>query len=172
MLVGDSLVIRGKERGSGRMDYEKRLQELGISLPQPAKPVAAYVPAVQAGAWVYISGQLPSVGGVVKFTGKLGAEVSVEDGYQAARLCAINALAAVKSVIGDLNRVERIVKVTGFVASADGFTKQPAVMNGCSELLKSIFGEAGSHARTSVGVAELPLGAAVEVEMIVQLRTG
>jgi enamine deaminase RidA (YjgF/YER057c/UK114 family) len=109
---------------------------------------------------------------VVKFTGKLGAEVSVEDGYQAAHLCAINALAAVKSVIGDLNRVERIVKVTGFVASADGFTKQPAVMNGCSELLKSIFGEAGSHARTSVGVAELPLGAAVEVEMIVQLRTG
>lgn len=159
-------------RGSGSVDFEKRLEELGISLPQPARPVAAYVPAVQAGAWVYISGQLPSVGGVVKTTGKLGAEVTVEEGYQAARLCAINAMAALKAVIGDLNRVERIVKVTGFVASADSFTKQPAVINGCSELLKAIFGEAGSHARTSVGVAELPLGAAVEVEMIVQLKSG
>ncbi|HAI20703.1 MAG TPA: LysR family transcriptional regulator [Clostridiales bacterium UBA8153] len=154
------------------MDYERRLGELGISLSQPARPVAAYVPAVEAGAWVYISGQLPSEGGVVKTTGKLGAEVSVEEGYRAARLCAINALAALKSVTGDLNRVERIVKVTGFVASAPGFTAQPAVINGCSELLKAVFGEAGSHARTSVGVAELPLGAAVEVEMIVQLRAG
>jgi len=153
------------------MDYERRLTELGISLPQPARPVAAYVPAVTAGPWVYISGQLPSEGGVVKVTGKLGAGVTVDEGYRGARLCAINALAALKAVIGDLNRVERIVKVTGFVASAPGFTAQPAVTNGCSELLKELFGEAGSHARSSVGVAELPLGAAVEIEMIVQVKT-
>ncbi|MEW6521979.1 MAG: RidA family protein [Bacillota bacterium] len=154
------------------MDYEKRLQDLGIVLPQPAKPVAAYVPAVTAGEWVYISGQLPSEAGVLKVTGKVGASVSPEEGYRAARMCGINCLAALKAALGDLNRVERVVKVTGFVASAPGFTGQPAVVNGCSELIKEVFGEAGAHARSAVGVAELPLGAAVEVEMIVRVKTG
>jgi enamine deaminase RidA (YjgF/YER057c/UK114 family) len=171
LVPGDRVVFSMRERGVTGVDVQSRLGELGIALPETPKPVAAYVPAVVAGRWVYISGQLPVEGGKIKFSGKLGAGVTVEEGYAAARLCGINCLAALKSAVGDLNRVERVVKVTGFVASAPGFTAQPAVVNGASELFKAVFGEAGAHARAAVGVAELPLGAVVEVELTALLKS-
>ncbi len=146
---------------------EERLQELGLSVPEVAAPVAAYVPAVRDGRYVYTSGQLPLVAGKLAGEGLVGEQVSAEQGYDLARTCALNAIAAVKSQIGDLDKVERVVKVVGFVASAPGFTGQPAVINGASELIAAAFGEAGAHARSAVGVAALPLGAPVEVEMIV-----
>ncbi len=148
----------------------KRLKELGIDLPEVPRPVAAYVPAVRSGSHVYISGQLPLVDGKPVVTGKVGGDVSVEKAREAARVCAVNALAALAGVVGDLDQVSRIVKVTGFVASAPGFTGQPAVVNGASELLREVFGSAGEHARAAVGVAELPLGVPVEVEMIAEVR--
>ncbi|MEW6031368.1 MAG: RidA family protein [Bacillota bacterium] len=148
----------------------KRLKELGIDLPEVPRPVAAYVPAVRSGSHVYVSGQLPLVDGKPVVTGKVGGDVSVEKAREAARVCAVNALAALASVVGDLDQVSRIVKVTGFVASAPGFTGQPAVVNGASELLREVFGSAGEHARAAVGVAELPLGVPVEVEMIAEVR--
>jgi enamine deaminase RidA (YjgF/YER057c/UK114 family) len=146
----------------------ERLAELGLTLPAVAPPVAAYVPAVQSGNYVYVSGQLPIVDGAVLATGKVGAEVSAETAKELAARCALNGLAAIDALVG-LDRVARVVKVVGFVASAKGFTGQPAVINGASELLGSVFGETGRHARSAVGVAELPLGAPVEVEMIVEL---
>ena len=149
---------------------EAKLKEMGITLPDVPKPVAAYVPAVRTGSYVYVSGQLPSVGGKPLVVGKVGAEVTPEEAKQAARVAAINALAALASVVGTLDDVTRIVKVTGFVASAPGFTGQPGVVNGASELLKEVFGEAGEHARAAVGVAELPLGVPVEVELIAEVR--
>jgi enamine deaminase RidA (YjgF/YER057c/UK114 family) len=152
------------------MGFEDKLNELGLTLPEVAKPVAAYVPAVRCGDHVYTSGQLPIVKGEVKYKGKLGQEVSLEDGYEAAKLCALNCLAAIKSVAGSLDNVEKIIKVVGFVNSAAGFTDQPKVVNGASELVAKVFGEAGAHARSAVGVAELPLGVAVEVEMIVKVK--
>lgn len=152
------------------MKVEDKLKELGIELPAVAKPVAAYVPAVQAGKWVYISGQLPLRQGKLEKTGKAGKEVSLEEAYAEARQCAVNCLAALKSVAGELDNVERIVKVTGFVASAAGFNAQPKVVNGASELLGQVFGETGKHARAAVGVAELPLDAVVEVELIALLK--
>ncbi|WP_229230195.1 RidA family protein [Sinomonas cyclohexanicum] len=145
---------------------ERRLAELGLSLPEVAAPVAAYVPAVVNGTSVYTSGQLPFVSGQLPATGKVGAEVSAEDAKKYAQLCIINALAAVKAQIGNLDRITRIVKVVGFVASDPQFTGQPGVINGASELLGTIFGEAGTHARSAVGVAVLPLDAPVEVELI------
>ncbi|MCL6580182.1 MAG: RidA family protein [Firmicutes bacterium] len=148
---------------------EKKLRELGLDLPEVPKPVAAYVPAVRADRFVYVSGQLPLRDGRLTATGKVGAEVSPEEAKEAARLAAINALAALRSVVGSLDAVVRIVKVTGYVASAPGFTGQPGVVNGASELLKDVFGEAGAHARAAVGVAELPLGAPVEVELIAEV---
>lgn len=147
---------------------ERRLADLGLSLPEVAAPVAAYVPAAVAGGFVYTSGQLPFVKGQLPATGKVGAEVSAEDAKQYAELCIINALAAVKAQIGDLDRVTRIVKVVGFVASDPSFTGQPGVVNGASELLGKVFGEAGAHARSAVGVAVLPLDAPVEVELIAE----
>ena len=147
-----------------------RLAELGISLPEVVRPVGAYVPAVRSGSYVYVSGQLPLVGGKPVFAGKVGAEVTPEQGKEAARLSGINALAALASVVGSLDKVKRIVKVTGFVASAPGFTAQPGVVNGASELFKDVFGEAGRHARAAVGVAELPLGVPVEVELIAEVE--
>ena len=147
---------------------DARLAELGISIPQLAKPVAAYVPAVVTGHLVHTAGQLPFVDGALPATGKVGAEVSAEDAAGYARTCVLNALAAAQSVIGSLDRVTRIVKVTGFVASAPGFTGQPTVLNGASEVLGEIFGEAGQHARSAVGVAVLPLDAPVEVELILE----
>jgi len=152
----------------GKIDA--RLAELGISLPEVARPVAAYVPAVRTGSYVYVSGQLPLVGGKPVFAGKVGAEVTPEQGKEAARVSGINALAALASVVGSLDKVKRIVKVTGFVASAPGFTAQPGVVNGASELFKDVFGEAGQHARAAVGVAELPLGVPVEVELIAEVE--
>ena len=148
-----------------------RLAELGITLPPVAAPVAAYVPAVRSGAYVYTSGQLPMVDGALPATGKVGAEVDPDDAYRMARACALNALAAVDTLVG-LNAVARVVKVVGFVASAPGFTGQPAVVNGASELLGEIFGDAGKHARSAVGVAVLPMDAPVEVELIVEIAGG
>ncbi|MEU8921131.1 RidA family protein [Kitasatospora sp. NPDC048545] len=150
---------------------ESKLAELGLTLPPVAAPVAAYVPALQSGEFVFTSGQLPVVGGKLPSTGKVGAEVSPEEAKELAQTCALNALAAVKSVIGDLDRIERVVKVVGFVASAPDFTGQPGVVNGASELLGKVLGPAGVHARSAVGVAVLPLDAPVEVELQVRVKT-
>ena len=147
---------------------ERRLAELGLALPAVASPVAAYVPAVVTGNYVYTSGQLPFVSGVLPAAGKVGAGVSAEDAAGYAATCAVNALAAIKAQIGDLDRISRIVKVVGFVASDPSFTGQPTVINGASELLGKVFGEAGAHARSAVGVAVLPLDSPVEVEVIAE----
>ncbi len=150
------------------MSWSARLIELDIDLPTVVPPVAAYVPATRSGNMVYTSGQLPIIDGSLAATGKVGGEVSADEAKAHARTCALNALAAVHGLVG-IDSVARIVKVVGFVASADGFTGQPGVVNGASELLGEVFGEAGQHARSAVGVAELPLGAPVEVEMIVEV---
>lgn len=146
-----------------------RLAELGIELPTVVKPLAAYVPAKRSGQLVYTAGQLPLESGALAQTGKVGAEVSPEEGKALARICALNALAAVDALVG-IDTVTQVVKVVGFVASAPGFTGQPAVVNGASELLGEVFAEAGSHARSAVGVAELPINAPVEVELIVEVE--
>ena len=151
-------------------DWSTRLAALGITLPPVAAPVAAYAPAVRSGTLVYTSGQLPFVDGALTATGKVGADVSAEQAKDLARSCALNALAAVHALVG-IDAVVRVVKVVGFVASAPGFTGQPGVLNGASELLGEVFGEEGVHARSAVGVAELPLDAPVEVELIVELRS-
>ena len=148
---------------------EERLAALGLELPQVVKPLAAYVPAVRSGSLVFTSGQLPMVDGKLLQTGKVGAEVTAEEAKDLARRCALNALAAVKAQIGDLASVARVVKVVGFVASDPAFTGQPGVVNGASELLGEVFGEAGAHARSAVGVAVLPLDAPVEVELTVEV---
>jgi enamine deaminase RidA (YjgF/YER057c/UK114 family) len=149
---------------------EERLAALGLKLPEVVPPVAAYVPAVRSGSAVYTAGQLPVVDGKLMATGKAGAEVGAAEAAALARTCALNALAAAASVAGGLSGIRRIVKVTGFVASAPDFTGQPQVVNGASELLLEIFGEAGRHARSAVGVAVLPLDAPVEVELIAEIR--
>jgi enamine deaminase RidA (YjgF/YER057c/UK114 family) len=146
-----------------------RLAELGLTLPEVVPPLAAYQPAVRSGNYVYTSGQLPMVKGELAAAGKVGAEVSPERAKELAAVCALNALAAVTSVAGDLDRIARVVKVVGFVASAPSFTGQPAVVNGASELLGEVLGEKGVHARSAVGVAVLPLDAPVEVEIVVEL---
>ena len=148
---------------------EERLRALGHTVPDVAPPVAVYVPAVQTGNLVYTSGQLPLVSGVLMGTGKVGAEVTPERAAQMAGQCALNAVAAIRALVGDLDRVVRVVKVVGFVASDPGFSGQPGVVNGASELLGAAFGEAGVHARSAVGVAVLPLDAPVEVEVIVEI---
>jgi enamine deaminase RidA (YjgF/YER057c/UK114 family) len=147
---------------------EERLAGLGLALPPVAVPLAAYVPAVRTGSYIYTAGQLPFVDGKLPVTGKLGAAVSAAEGAALARTAALNALAAAASVV-DLDRVARVVKVVGFVASAPGFTGQPGVVNGASELFGAGFGDAGQHAGSAVGVAELPLGAPVEVDVIVEI---
>lgn len=152
---------------------EDRLGELGLTLPEVAAPVAAYVPALRQGDLVYTSGQLPMVGGTLAATGKVGVGdglVAPERAKELAATCALNAMAAVKSVLGDLDQVTRVVKVVGFVASTPEFTGQPGVVNGASELLGTAFGAAGTHARSAVGVAALPLDAPVEVEIVVAVR--
>jgi enamine deaminase RidA (YjgF/YER057c/UK114 family) len=148
--------------------WTQRLAELGIELPAVVPPVAAYVPAKRSGSLVYTAGQLPMVDGKLAATGKVGADVNPEQARRLARTCALNALAAVHALVG-IDAVAQVVKVVGFVASAPGFTGQPAVVNGASELFGEVFGEAGAHARSAVGVAELPLNAPVEVELIVEL---
>jgi enamine deaminase RidA (YjgF/YER057c/UK114 family) len=145
-----------------------RLGQLGVSLPQVVAPFASYVPAVRTGNLVYTAGQLPMEAGKLARTGKVGAEITPEEGKAMARICALNALAAVDSLVG-IDAVTRVVKVVGFVASAPGFHGQPSVINGASDLLAEVFGDKGAHARSAVGVAELPLDAPVEVELIVEV---
>lgn len=152
------------------MSISERLRELGISLPAVAAPVAAYVPAVLSDGQLFTSGQLPFVDGALLRTGKVGADVSAEEAADLARQCALNALAAAASVLGSLDRVARVVKVTGFVASDPSFTAQPAVINGASELLGAVFGAQGAHARSAVGVSALPLDAPVEVEILLTVH--
>ncbi len=148
---------------------EERLRGLGLELPRVPKPAGSYIPAVRAGSLLFTAGQVPVESGELRFTGKVGDAVSLEEAQQAARICALNALAAVASEAGGLDRISRVVKVVGYVASAPGFNAQPQVINGASDLLGEVFGEAGRHARSAVGVAELPLDAPVEVELIVEL---
>jgi enamine deaminase RidA (YjgF/YER057c/UK114 family) len=151
-------------------DPEARLRELGHELPDVPEPAGAYVPATRAGAFVFTAGQLPFEDGELRKTGKVGDAVGVEEAQEAARLCVLNALAAAAVEAGGLNNISRIVKVTGFVASARNFNDQPQVINGASELIGEVFGEAGLHARSAVGVAELPLDVPVEVELIAELK--
>ena len=150
------------------MSASQRLAELDLTLPTVVKPLAAYVPAVRTGNLVYTAGQLPLTAGELAQTGKVGAEVTPEAAKAAARVCALNALAAIDALVG-IDTVTRVVKVVGFVASAPGFNGQPGVVNGASELLGEVFGDAGAHARSAVGVSELPLDAPVEVELIVEV---
>jgi enamine deaminase RidA (YjgF/YER057c/UK114 family) len=148
---------------------EDRLAELGLAVPDVAKPVASYVPAVRSGSYVHTSGQLPMRAGELITTGKVGADVTPEEAVACARQCALNAIAAVKAELGDLDAVRRVVKVVCFVASSPDFTGQPQVANGASELLGTAFGDAGVHARSAVGVSVLPLDAPVEVEIVVEI---
>lgn len=149
---------------------EGKIKELGFELPEAPKPLAAYVPALIAGDLVFTAGQLPSVKGELKYKGKVGKELTEEQGRSAAEICALNCLGAIKGAIGNLDIIEQVVKLTVFVNSADGFSSQPKVANGASELIGKIFGEKGNHARSAVGVNELPIDAPVEVEMIVKLK--
>jgi enamine deaminase RidA (YjgF/YER057c/UK114 family) len=149
---------------------ELKLNELKISLPNAPKPVAAYIPAKQTGNLVFTAGQLPMVNGELISKGLLGQDVEIDEANKAARICTLNALAAIKGVIGDLDRIKQIVRVVGYVASVPTFTQQPAVVNGASELLLEIFGENGKHARSAVGMAVLPLNASVEIELTVEVE--
>ena len=151
------------------MRIEQELEKMGFTLPTP-KPVAAYVPAVRSGNLVFTAGQGPTLDGKPMFTGKLGRELTEEQGYKAAQICTVNCLACVKSLIGDLDKVEQVVKLLGFVASVDGFTRQSWVMNGASELLIKLYGDRGQHARSAIGTNQLPLDIPVEVEIVVRVR--
>jgi len=150
-------------------EIDAKLSDLGLILPEPAAPVAAYVPVVVAGGLAHVSGQLPFIGGAL-VKGRLGEDVSVDEGYAAARACGLMILAQLRAALGSLDRVERVVKLGAFVSSAGNFTEQPKVANGASELMAAVFGDAGKHARSAVGVPVLPLGAAVEVDAIVAVR--
>jgi len=150
--------------------YEEKVSNMGITLPRTPAPVAAYIPAKKVGNLVFCSGQGPSVEGKIVHMGKVGAEKTVEEGYEAARICALNCLAAVKSLIGSLDEIEEIVQIRGFVNSAPGFGKQPEVINGASELLEKIFGEKGKHVRCALGTSSLPRDTTVELEMIIKVR--
>ncbi|VAX26369.1 RidA/YER057c/UK114 superfamily, group 1 [hydrothermal vent metagenome] len=149
---------------------EEKIKELGYELPEAPKPLAAYIPAIRIDNLVFTAGQLPMVNGKLIAEGKLGAEVSNETGIKAAEISALNCLSVVKSVIGDLDKIEQIAKVTVFINSADGFTAQPLIANGTSEFLVKIFGDTGKHVRSAVGVNELPINAPVEIEMIVKVK--
>jgi enamine deaminase RidA (YjgF/YER057c/UK114 family) len=149
---------------------EEKIKELGFELPEVAKPLAAYIPAKQVGNLIMTSGQVPLVKGIINYAGKVGTDLSEENGQKAAQISALNCLAAIKSVIGNLDKIVEVVKLTVFVASASSFTAQPKVANGASELIGKIFGEAGKHVRSAVGVTALPLDASVEIEMIVRVE--
>jgi enamine deaminase RidA (YjgF/YER057c/UK114 family) len=151
--------------------FEEKIKQLGITIPETVKPLAAYIPAMQVGNLVMTSGQVPISAGVVKYKGKVGRELTEEEGKEAAKLCALNCLSAVKSVIGNLDKIKRVLKLTVFVSSAEGFIAQPKVANGASEFIVEIFGDAGKHVRSAVGVSELPLNSAVEIEMIVEIQS-
>lgn len=152
------------------MKVEKKLEELGVKLPEPAKPVAAYIPFRRTGNLIYISGQDCRVNGELKYKGKVGKDVTEEEAYEAAKITAINLLAILKSAVGDLDRVKQIVNVHGYVNSADGFVRQPAVINGASEFLVEVFGEKGKHSRCALSCNELPFNTPVEIEMIVEVE--
>ncbi len=159
--------------GRRRNEYvkvEERLKELGVELPEPAKPLASYIPYARTGNLIYISGQLCTVEGELKYKGKVGEDVSEEEAYDAARICAINLVAILKSAIGDLDKVKKIVNIHGYVNSAKGFVNQPMVINGASDFLVEVFGEKGKHSRCALACNELPLDAAVEVEMIAEVE--
>lgn len=151
------------------MSFEARLKKLGIELPVPPTPVATYIPAVQAGDFLFLSGVIPTRQGKLTVEGKLGRDLTMEQGYEAARIALLNALSIVRAEMGSLDRVKRVVRLVGYVASAEGFTQQPAVINGASDLLVNIFDQAGRHARIAVGAAQLPLNSPVELELIVQV---
>lgn len=151
------------------MSVESRLQALSLRLPQPPKPVATYVPVVRAGEFLFLSGVIPMRDGQLTMTGKLERDLSLAQGVEAARVCLLNALAIIKEELGSLDHVRRIVRMVGYVASAEGFVRQPQVLNGASDLLVSLFGDSGRHARVAVGVAELPLNAPVEIELTIQV---
>ena len=153
------------------MRAEARLRELGIELPEPPEPVASYIPWVAAGNLIFVSGQLPTRGGGLPRTGRVGEELTIEEGQEEARFCALNVLAQLRGAAGSLDVIGRIVRLGVFVASAPGFHHQPAVANGASDLMKEIFGDAGKHTRAAVGVSELPLGAPVEVDAIAMIET-
>ncbi|HSA64059.1 MAG TPA: RidA family protein [Nitrospira sp.] len=148
------------------MGYEEKLKTLGLELPEPPKPVATYVPAVRTGSLLFLSGVLPMRNGQLAYAGKLGRDLGVAEGVEAAKMAMLNALAIAKQQLGSLDRITQVVKVVGHVASAEGFTDQPQVLNGASDLLVAVFGEAGRHARVATGAAELPRRAAVEIEVI------
>lgn len=148
---------------------EEKIKELGLEIPEVAKPLASYIPAKKVDNLVMTSGQVPIVKGVIKYAGIVGKDLSEEDGQKAAQICALNCLAAIKEVIGDLNLIKEVVKLTVFVASSETFTSQPKVANGASDLIGKIFGEIGKHVRSAVGVTSLPLNAAVEIEMTVRV---
>lgn len=148
---------------------EEKLSQMGMELPEAPAPAGAYVPCVRTGNLVFVSGQIPRVKGEVRFRGHVGGELSVDDGAKAAQICALNALSALKQELGSLDAIRRIVKVTGFVSSGPGFHQQPKVVDGASLLLAELYGDKGMHARAAVGVNELPLGVAVELEMIVEV---
>ena len=152
------------------MQVEAKLRELGFTLPNPPKPVAAYLPAVQVGDLLFLSGTTCYEDGKLLYTGRVGTDLTLEQGYIAARQTALNLLSVIKATLGDLNRVKRVVKLNGYVNSATDFDRQPAVINGASELLEQIFGERGRHARTSIGVSDLPGHIPVEIEMVVQIH--
>ena len=154
---------------AGNLDLDSRLEELGIALPLPPSPVGAYVAARQCGSLLFISGQIPLSEGKPQFQGKVGAELTLEDGQKAARLCAINALAQIKKALGHWSRLAGIVRLSGYVASADNFTGQAQVMDGASDLFAQVLGERGVHARLAMGVSELPLGVPVELEVIAEV---
>ena len=150
-------------------NIENKIKELGLQLPEPPKPLAAYIPAKQAGNLVFTAGQLPMVNGEIILKGLLGQDVEIEPAYNAAKICTLNALSAIKGVIGDLDKIKQVVRVVGYVASVPTFTQQPAVVNGASEFLLEVFGDKGKHARSAVGMAVLPLNAAVEIELTVEI---
>ncbi len=149
---------------------EEKIKDLGFELPEAPKPIAAYVPALKVDNLVFTAGQIPSVKGELRYKDKLGKDLTIEEGKKAAEICALNCLAAIKGIIKDLDKIEQVVKITAFVNSGEGFSNQPQVANGASELLEKIFGEKGKHVRSAVGVNELPLDAAVEIEMIVKIK--
>ena len=151
------------------MSYERKLKDLHLELPTPPQPLATYVPAIQAGVFLFLSGVLPMRDGQLVFSGKLGRDLTAEQGMEAARLALLNGLAIARQELGTLDRIKRVVKVVGYVASAEGFVQQPQVLNGASDLLVEIFGEAGRHVRVAVGAAELPRGAPVEIEIILEI---
>lgn len=152
------------------MEIEKRIRSLGLELPDVPKPVASYVPAVRSGNYIFTSGQIPFVKGELKYKGKVGRDLTLEEGYECAKVTVLNCLAAIKSVIDDLDQIKQVVRVTGFINSAPGFQDQPKVLNGASDLLVEIFGERGKHSRLALGTSELPLGAAIEIDLIVEIQ--